>query len=175
MSRTSLRAILAVLLMMTIATKTQVSANLSRDKFTGNVLDVISAHRLSTYPVPTRDLLPAAARIAAPGCDGTIDVIPVHINLQEAPLFDTFVKPNSTRLFAFLDKTWSSEDRIGMRLTWLRHRLLSFVGLGHFSNSTTGLLIASPAGCAAALAIDWAPVWRSQPLTEDAELIGALR
>src|SRR5215470_8697984 len=124
MSRISLRAILGVLLLMTVATKTHVTANLSRDKLTGNVLDVISAHRLNTYPVPIRDLLPAAARIGVPGCDGTIDVIPVHINLQEAPLFDTFVDPNYTRLFAFLDKTWSREDRIGMRLTWLRHKLL---------------------------------------------------
>ena len=174
MSRTSLRALLAALLLMTVATKTQVSANLSRDRLTGNVLDVISAHQLKTYPVATRDLLPAAARIEAPGCDGSIDVIPVHINLQEAPLFDTFVNPKYTRLFAFLDKTWSREDRIGMRLTWLRHKLLSFLGLGHFLNSTTGLLIASPAGCSAALAIDWAPVWR--PAADNtAELIGALR
>src|SRR5262245_44152914 len=144
MTSNYLRAILALLLLMTIATKTHVAPNLNRDELTSNVLEVISEERLSAQPImPTRDLLPPAVHIHAPGCTGPIEVIPIHINLQEAPLFDTFVKPNYTRRFAFLDKTWFSENRVEMRLIWLKHKLLSFLGLGLFVNSTTGLLIAS--------------------------------
>ena len=160
MSRNSLRAILALLLLMTVVNKSQISASLNRDEVASNVVDVLSAHQLSAQPIaPERDLLPAAARIQAPGCDEPIEVIPIHINLQEAPIFDVFVKPNYTRQFFYLDKTWFSEDRVGMRLTWLKNKLLSFFGLGHFVNSTTGLLIASPPGCIVASTIDWSPVW----------------
>src|SRR5262245_55195692 len=159
MSPNSLRAILALLLLMTVASKTRVATNLNQDELKSNVLAVVSKHGLRAQSAPTRNLLPAAAHIEAPGCDGTIEVILVHINLQEAPLFDTFVKPIYTRRYAFFDKTWDSENRVGMRLTWLKHKLLSFLGLGRFVNSTTGLLIASPPDCGAAWAIDWSPVW----------------
>jgi hypothetical protein len=161
MSRTYLRAILAVLLLMTVINKTRVSASLTRETLTSNVLEVLSEHRLSPQRVmPERDLLPTAAYFQVPGCDGPIEVIPIHINLQEAPIFDALVKPAYTRQFAYLDKTWLGENRVGMRLTWLKHKLLSFLGIGHFANSTTGLLIASPPNCRAASTIDWSPVWR---------------
>src|SRR5262245_43649829 len=105
MIRNWLRTILALLLLMTVANKTQVSTNLSHDKVASKVVKVLAEHRLSAQSIPpTRDLLPAAVHFQAPGCDGTIEVIPIHINLQEAPLF-RLVKANYTRQFAYLDKT----------------------------------------------------------------------
>src|SRR5262245_11249137 len=156
MSRYYLRPILAVLLLMTVINKTQVPVNLSRDLLVTNLLEVLSLHQLVAQPiVRERDLLPAAARAQAPGCEEPIEVIPIHINLQEAPLLNVLLKPGYTRQFAYLDKIWLSENRMAMRLTWVKHKLLSFVGLGGFVNSTTGLLIASPPNCRAASTIDW--------------------
>ena len=57
-------------------------------------------------------------------------MIPIISTSRRLP-FDAIVKPAYTRQFAYLDKTWLSENRVGMRLTWLKHKLLTLVGLGH--------------------------------------------
>lgn len=157
-----LRAVLALMLVATLAGKPlQGSANFDRDALTGNILRVLAENRLATLvakPLP-REVLAAAAQFEVPGCDGPIEVIPVFINLQEAPLFDTVIRPGYTRQFAYLDRTWTSADRLQLRLTWLKHKALGMLGLGRFVAIATALLVVSPPGCQAAAAIDWSPVW----------------
>ena len=160
MSRNWLRTIWALLLLMVVVNNAQMPASFDREKLANNVVQVIAAHRLSTEPMPAaRDPFPDAVRFRAPGCEEPIEVIPVHINLQEAPLFDALIKANYTRQFVYLDQTWLSENRVAMRLTWLKHKVLSFLGWGRFVTIPTGLLVVSPPGCDAAEAIDWTPVW----------------
>lgn len=170
MSRILMRAILASLLLMTVASKTQTLADAGRDRLISNVLEVLAEYQVNAQAnVLAKDaVLPVAVHFQAPGCEGPVEVMPVDINLQVAPLFDTVVKPNYVRQFVYLDQTWSSENRLGMRLTWLRHRALFTLGLGRFVTNKTGLLVASPPGCHIAPAIDWSLVWdrRTMAATE---------
>ena len=160
MSCNWLRTIWALLLLMMVVNNAQMPASLDREKLANNVVQVIAAHRLSVEPMlSVRDQFPDAARFRAPGCEEPIEVIPVHINLQEAPLFDALITANYKRQFVYLDQTWLSENRVAMRLTWLKHKMLSFLGWGRFVTIPTGLLIVSPPDCHAAEAIDWTPVW----------------
>lgn len=160
--------ILALVLLATVAIKaTQSSASIDRDALTSNILRVLSENRLGTpvaKPLP-REVLPVAAQFEAPGCDGPIEVILVYINLQEAPLFDTVIRAGYTRQFAYLGKTWTSADRLQLRLTWLKHKALGILGQGRFVVIGTALLVVSPPGCHAAATIDWSPVWSRSTAT----------
>src|SRR5262249_42081962 len=135
MSCNKLRAIWTLLLLMmvckflaTVGNKTQMSTSLDREKFTNKVAHVIAAHRFNVEPMlQQRDQFPDATLFQAPGCDQPIEIIPVHINLQDAPLFNAHIKANHTRQFAYLDQTWRSENRVEMRIAWLKHKVLSFL------------------------------------------------
>src|SRR5262249_15925828 len=158
MSCNWLRTIWTLLLLMMVGNKAHISTN-DREKFANNLVQVIAAHRFSVEPTTRiRDEFPDAVHFRAPECEQPIEIIPVHISLQEAPLFDAIIKVNYTRQFAFLDQTWPSENRVGMRITWLKHKILAFFGRDRFVANSTGLLIVSPPDCRAAAAIDWAPV-----------------
>jgi hypothetical protein len=161
-----LRSILALLLLATAAAKFQGTANIDQDMLATNILQVLAEHRPDAQAeIPLRrTLLPVAVEFHASECSGPIEVIPIDINLQEAPLFDVFIRPDYRRHFVYLDKTWTAADRLQMRLTWLRHKAPAMLGLGRFVTITKGLLVASPPGCQAAAAIDWSAVWtRSTP------------
>jgi hypothetical protein len=169
-----LRSILALLLLATAAAKTRGTANIDQETLATNILHVLAEHRLGAQaarPVG-RTLLPVAVQFHAPECSGPIEVIPIDINLQEAPLFDLFVRPDYTRQFVYLDKTWTGADRLQMRLTWLRHKASAMLGLGRFVTITKGLLVASPPGCQAAAAIDWSAVWTRGTRTAAARSAG---
>ena len=161
MKRVLLRAVLLLLLILTVATKSQPPDGIGRNELIARVMEVLARHQLSGQPdiVPARSVIPVAVRFEAPGCDQPIEVVPIHINFQEAPVFDVVLGAGYVRLFAYLDRTWAGESPLGMRLTWLKHKPLSLVGLGRFVTIPTGLLIASPPGCRAAQAIDWSGVW----------------
>jgi hypothetical protein len=162
MKRGLLRVVLALLLVLTVASKAaQPPDGIGRNELIARVMEVLAQHRLAGQPdlVPARSVIPVAVRFEAPGCDRPIEVLPIHINFQEAPVFDVVLGAGYVRLFAYLDRTWLVESPWGMRLTWLKHKLLSLIGLGRFVTITTGLLVASPPGCRAADTIDWSRVW----------------
>jgi hypothetical protein len=161
MSRIWLRAVLAALLVMTVATKIRGSPPLTREQFAATVIDVLAAQGLADNAIiaPARGILPVAVQLEPSQCKGKIEIIPVSLNLQEAPLFASLLEPTYKRQFAFLDRTWRTEDRVGIRLTWAKHKTSYFLGLGQFAASTPVLLIASPPDCAVLDSIDWSPVW----------------
>lgn len=162
-----LRAVFVSLLLLTVVTQTQGPLDSDRERLTRNVLEVLAGQGLSARAAlpPARDILPVAAQFQAPGCGDRIEVLLFHINLQEAPLFDAVLKPNYARQFAYLDETWFSENRLGMRLTWLKHRVRSVLGLSRFMRSKDGLLIVSPPGCQIAQTVDWSLVWDRRTMT----------
>ncbi len=162
MNRAVLRAVLASLLILTVAFKMQAPADPTRKQLVARVVNVLAGHHLSVLEQnwrPSPELLPVVVRFEAPGCRAPVEVMLVNINLHEVPLFKGRVAADYTRLFAYLDRTWSTEDRLAMRLTWLKHKVLSILGLGRFVTITKVLLVASPPGCSVASGIDWSPVW----------------
>jgi hypothetical protein len=174
MSLVLLRATLASLLLLTVYSKTQTAIEFSREKLVGNVLQVLAAHKVSAQAnaLPKDSVLPVAVRFHAPGCEAAVEVMPIDINLQEAPMLDAIVKPNYVRQFVYLDQVWTSESRLGMRLTWLRHRILYTLGMGRFVASKTGILVASPPGCRIDPPIDWSMAWdRRIVAASDAKMV----
>jgi hypothetical protein len=167
MNRVWLRAVLALLLVMTVASKTRGSAPLNREQLAATVIDVLAAQELAGNAVipPERGILPVAVQLQPSQCQGPVEIIPVSINLQEAPLFASLLKPNYRRQFVYLDRAWNTEDRLGMRFTWMKHKMLYFLGVGRFAASTPVLLIASPPDCAALDSINWSPVWSGRAMT----------
>lgn len=161
MSLVLLRVTLLSLLLMTVFSKTQTTVYTGQEWLVGNVLEVLVLHRVSAQANATQTgtVLPVLVQFEVPGCDGSVEIRSIHINLQEAPMLKAVIKPNHMKQFAYLDQTWHSENRLGMRLTWLRHRLLSLLGLSRFVTGSEGLLIVSPPGCHAAEDIDWSLVW----------------
>ena len=161
MSVMLLRIIFAGLLLATVASKAQVPTDFSRDDVSGIVIKVLNQHGLSARAdIPEeRNVLRDAVHFRAPGCDGIIEVLPIYINLQEAPLFDAVIRPSYTKRFAYLDRIWLTEDRLGMRLVWLKYKALSIFGLSRFVTIPVGLLVASPPSCHIAQTVDWSLVW----------------
>jgi hypothetical protein len=161
------RVALGALLILTVAGKIHVSSKSSPEATISRaVVKVLKAHGLngSVHVSETRNVLRSSIEVHPPGCDRAIEILPVDINLQAAPLFDIVIEPGYTMWFAYLDRTWRFEDRMDMRFTWLRHKALSILGLGRFVTIPTGLLIAEPPGCHAGH-IDWSMVWDTRTLT----------
>jgi hypothetical protein len=155
------RLVLGGLLIATVAGKIHIATKSSPDSVISRaVVKVLEAHGLNgqVRVSSTRDVLRSTIEVRSPGCDRAIEILPVDINLQAAPLFDIVIEPGYTMWFAYLDRTWRFEDRMDMRFTWLRNKALSIFGLGRFITIPTGLLIAEPPGCHVG-DVDWSMVW----------------
>ena len=101
---------------------------------------------------------PIEFRVAA--CDGPGHIFLLHLSLQAAPMLEHVIPPDHTRRLVYLGRTWLRQDRFGMRLEWLKQRLLASVGWGHYEANETVLVIAEPKECGAADKIDWSAVWK---------------
>lgn len=160
MTKPFYRALFALLLIATVAYRflTPQPAWFDIHAAASDVLLHAGATRREGPVLPDTGLL-KPMYFAAPGCEGLLQVIPVRLNLEESPAFDSVVERGYVRRFAYLGKTWSAESRLDMRLEWLKAKALSVLGLSPYVSATTGLLIASPPGCTVADRIDWSQVW----------------
>ena len=166
MNRLIGRVVLAALLITTVAGKIHISTKSSPEAAISRaVVKVLETHGLNGHVrvSSARDVLRSSIEVQPPGCDRAIEILPVDINLQAAPLFDIVIEPGYTMWFAYLDRTWRFEDRMDMRFTWLRNKALSIFGLGRFVTIPTGLLIAEPPGCHVGH-VDWSMVWDTRTL-----------
>lgn len=158
------RVLFAGLLLGVLAARIQASHEPAEYDVRPAVAELLASRGIAAQIVPSEDsaLLKAVA-FDAPQCGGRVDVFPVRLSLQEAPLFDAAVGAGRERRIAYLGRTWEAPSRLDLRLEWLKYKALSVWGLGTFTTNTTALLIASPKGCALARSIDWAPFWHHAP------------
>ena len=160
-----LRAIFALLIIATVASKLQASARRDPD-MRAAVVDVLARQGIESRvdSARTYSLLGAAVRFRMPGCDGSIDVVPIELNLHQTPLLDAIVEPGSVRHFVYLTRTSVSADRIGMRLEWLKYKALSVLGLSPYETISVALAVVEPRGCQAWSSIEWRTVWDRQTI-----------
>lgn len=154
------RVLFAGLLLGALAARIQASDEPAEHDVRPAVAELLAARGIDARIMPTADsalLKPVA--FEAPQCGGRVDVFPVRINLQEAPLFDAAIGPGREQRIAYLGRSWEAPSRLDLRLEWLKYKALSVWGLGTYTTNTTALLIAAPKGCALAQGIDWAPFW----------------
>lgn len=162
MKAATLRMALAVLLLATVVSKVYTPRLDDRDLDPG-VFATVAHYGLTPRrgPAEAGSALFPAISFEAPGCSGAVQVVPIKLNLQEAPLLGSVGGPGYVRHFIYLGRTWHNLDRLGMRLEWLKHKSLSVLGLSPYAPTSSALMVAEPRGCHAAEAIDWSRVWRS--------------
>lgn len=105
------------------------------------------------------DLIGPPIHFTMPGCQRPTQVFLLSPNLQLLPLVERIVEADYTRRIVYMGRTWSAEDRMGLRLEWLKWKVLSVFRLGRFVASSTALMIAEPPGCNVAEAVDWGLAW----------------
>lgn len=160
------RVLFAGLLLGALAARIQASHEPADHDVRPAVAGLLTSRGIDAQIMPADDsaLLKAVA-FDAPQCGGRVDIFPVRLSLQEAPLFDAAVGPEREQRIAYLGRTWQAPSRLDLRIEWLKYKALSVWGLGTYTTNTTALLIASPKGCALARSIDWAPLWQQAPST----------
>lgn len=157
------RALFALLLLGALAARIQASHEPARD-IRPAVVELLASRGFTARVAPAGDdaLLKTVA-FDAPQCGGSVQVMPVRLNLQEAPLFDAAIGAGRERHIAYIDRTWREPRRLELRLAWAKYKMLSAIGQGPYTANTTALLIAAPPGCRLAESIDWAPLWHRAP------------
>ena len=156
------RALLGGLLLATAADRI-LRADASQPDIRSKVIGLVALKDwspLELSPDPG-DPLGMAIRFKAAGCDGIGHIFFVDLALQTAPLVNQVVGPGYTWQVAYLGRTWSHPDRLGLRLEWLKERTLSLLGLGQYTVNEVALMIGEPPGCRILNETDWSPVWRT--------------
>jgi hypothetical protein len=156
-----LRIILAALLLATAAGKIWGPRLTADPDIRSATMAVLALKGWPAYeqPVGEAEILGAPIHFELPGCEETAQIFLTNVNLQKLPLLDQTIKTGYTRRIVYMGRTWQSEDRLGMRLEWLKYKALSLLGLGRYVASSTVLVIAQPAGCRAADLLDWGLAW----------------
>jgi hypothetical protein len=163
MNASLFRAAFVVLLVGTLAGKAQTSPTAGSEipSVRAGVVDVLAGQGLAAREDKATQghVFAGSILFDAPGCDREVRVVPVSISLWEAPLFREAIGPGHTKHFLYLDGTWLTEDRIGIRLEWLKHRALAMFGLSRYTTSSVVVLIVEPRGCEVVKSIDWRSIW----------------
>jgi hypothetical protein len=165
MNRLVLRSILATLVLATAAGKIWSTRQLEADIRPATIAVVAlkgwPTHAEAEDPA---DILRAPIEFLPPGCNGTARIFLVDLNLQMMPMLDQMIEAGYTRRIVYMGRTWPSEDRLGLRLEWLKHKVLALFGVGRYVASSTALVVAEPPGCRAADLLDWGLAWDRQTL-----------
>jgi hypothetical protein len=161
MSSHVLRTILAGLLIATISAKIWRPHNITEVDTRAAVVALVTGQGWSAYDeaATSPNSLGKAINFWAPECEALGQVFAIDLGLQLAPMLDGVIRPGYTRRFVYIDRTWLTEDRFGMRLEWLKYRVLSIFGLGRYVANETALVIAEPHDCRVADKVGWSAVW----------------
>jgi hypothetical protein len=168
MSSHVLRAMLAGLLIATVAAKIWGSRNSTEVDTRAAVIALVKGQGWSAYDeaATSPSALGKAINFWAPECEALGQVFAIDLGLQLAPMLDGVIRPGYTRRFVYIGRTWLTEDRFGMRLEWLKYRVLSIFGLGTYVANETALVIAEHHDCRMADKVRWSAVWeRRTPST----------
>jgi len=161
MNTLALRAILAGFL-LTTATVKVLRADPDVSDIHSTVMDLASRAHLSPRDLAKEEAAPFDRVIAfqADGCAGPGRIYFADLGLQLGPMLDRDTGPAQTMSIAYLGRTWTTQDRLGLRLEWLKQKTLRAFGLSPFIVNEDVLVISEPRGCHAADTIDWSAAWR---------------
>jgi hypothetical protein len=169
MNASLLRAAFTALLLATLASKAQTSPTAPTDilDIRAGITDALARQGLAAREDKASQghVFAGSILFDAPGCDRVVRVVPVSISLWEGPLLNEAIGSDDQKHFLYLDGTWLTEDRIGIRLEWLKHRSLAMLGLSRYIASPFVLLVVEPRGCDVVKTVDWRSVWepRARP------------
>jgi hypothetical protein len=164
MSASLLRVILACLLLTTASVKVW-GTRMTDPDIRPALVALLEHQGWPTHDDPDSPrLLRTPIFFEAPGCESPAQIFLIDLSLQMMPMLDRIIGPGNTRRIVYVGRTWPAEDRLGLRLEWLRHKVLSLFGIGRYVASSTALVVVEPPGCRAADLLDWSLVWDRQTL-----------
>lgn len=157
------RALLAGLLIITVADKVWRPRATPTDMRSA-VLNLVARNGWAAHEAPGVSDNPLGKSITfrANACAASGQIFFVQLSLQAAPMLDHAIPSDHVRRFVYLGRTWLTQDRWGMRLEWLKQRMLSLFGLARYMVNDTVLVIAEPIGCRVADKVDWSSVWEQR-------------
>lgn len=163
MTSLALRVLLASLLILTIADKVwrprATPTDMGHEVLSFAARHGWTAHREAATP---DNPLGGAITFRAKSCAEPGQIFLVHLSMQAAQMLDHAIPTGHARRFVYLGRTWTTEDRWGMRLEWLKQRALSLFGLARYTVNDTVLVIAEPGECHIADKVDWSSVWEQR-------------
>ncbi len=158
MSAFTIRALLAAMLVATIAVKVRAAVVPVID-MPAAISRTLGKHGFSPdVDEPTRQFM----SFSNSACRLPVKVQTVRLYFGGGISRDRIPEPGYVQNFVYLDREWASPARFEMREEWLKHRLLVLFGLSPYVPVPTALQIAVPVDCPAADAIDWSRVWREE-------------
>jgi hypothetical protein len=152
MSPLLLRCMFAGLFLVAVASRIQSSSAAPPDGL-AVVAGILEQQGLS----PARDR--TAVQFSAPGCDRPIRVQALSMSLEEVALYRAMAGPGHVERYIYLGEIRPKAEPVALRASWIKHQVLSSLGLARHRLLRMVLFATEPADCDAIERIDWRPVW----------------
>ena len=165
MSKAAIRAICALILVLTVAVRFQADRTrqtmMSEFDASSAIAEVLRSHglQLRDNPVKPPRLLSVVVYFQRPECDRASLVFPYFINAEAEPLLAHVTEPGFDRRFYYMDSSWPEQHRVSMFLEWLKYAALDLVGASPYVPVKTAIVLADPPNCRPAEIIDWRVLW----------------
>jgi hypothetical protein len=101
----------------------------------------------------------ASVDIEVARCSGTVKIMPLGLTIAEEAWLSEAIDLKASKRFVYVEGQWPDVDRIGLRLEWLKHRVLAAVGMSRYETALSVLLLVGPPGCNLAEITDWRMMW----------------
>jgi hypothetical protein len=157
MSKLVLRCVLAGVLLLTAASRIQISLAVVPDG--PSPIEGFLKRQGLTVHAQYSAADDYGTVFSAPGCDRLLRVKSLSINLQEVPLFEAAAGPHDVRHYIYVGAIRPTAESVALRARWIKKQLLATFGLAPYRQLRTVLFVAEPPGCDAVKRIDWLPFW----------------
>lgn len=165
MKANALRGFLAVALLVSLGIRYhsihEREAILAKVKLPAVIASVVASHGmvLRANPVQPPKVLSRIVYFERPGCDAPSLAMPTELHIDAMGYLARTRISDYRYSFIYIDKTWKSQDRIGLHFNWLKHTALGVIGKSAYFPLQEAIVLAEPAKCATTDTIDWKQVW----------------
>ncbi len=177
MSRTAVRSLCVMVLLITVAVRFHADRKLqmmmSEFDASAGIAAVLRSHGYEPRenPVKPPRLLSVVVYFQRPECSRASLVLPYFINAEAEPLLARVTEPEFDRHFYYMDLSWREQHRVSMFLEWVKYAVLDLVGVSPYVPVRKAIVLADPPDCRPAQTIDWRELWeqnrRRNPASAD--------
>jgi len=95
----------------------------------------------------------------AAGCSRPIQVVPLNLTLETAPLLHLVDEPGDIRRFVYIERDSPEKEGFRVFLEYAKHTALGMVGLSPYFAYPTLVMATEPPDCRAVESVDWRLIW----------------
>ena len=114
---------------------------------------------LRENPVRPPRVLSTVVYFEVPRCKAASVAMPFNLNIVAQARLNRVVDPGYQNRYYYIDRTWNSQNRVKLFLTYLKHSALSVIDATPYLPVNQALVISTPAECVQDLDIDWQQIW----------------